>query len=445
MKIAILTLGCKTNQAESMHIEHALNDAGHKIVEMPENPDLCIINTCTVTAKSDYQSRQMIRRALNNKAKVIVTGCYAELNNDLLKNTYSDITVVKNRDKSNIISAIPQNTSCNTECLTNKYSIAPLLHHSSILSRHRPIVKVQDGCDYSCSYCAIPMARGKSKSVPVDEVINQIKRYESMVYNEVVLTGIHLGTYGLDLKPKKSLSTLLKNILINTRIPRIRLSSLEIREINEELLEVIAEGRICKHLHIPLQSGDDNILKLMNRMYSVDNFLSGIERIFKKIPDISIGTDVIVGFPGEGEPEFKNTEQLIKSIPFSYLHVFPYSQRPKTKAIELPGEVIEPLKKERASALREIGTAKKAAYIKRNIGKPLDTIIENRVKEGLLGTTGNYIKILIEGKNNLTQGMLVNVHILGYKNNLAVGSPIKNMQLFDKQSFLVCPQVIQSR
>ncbi|MCL4457639.1 MAG: tRNA (N(6)-L-threonylcarbamoyladenosine(37)-C(2))-methylthiotransferase MtaB [Nitrospirae bacterium] len=423
-------------------MEHALNNSGHQIVKMPENPDLCVINTCTVTAKSDYQSRQMIRRALNSKAKVIVTGCYAQLNKDFLKNTYSDITVIENKDKSNIINRIIQNISSNTGKFINTHSIAPL---SSNLSRHRPIVKVQDGCNYSCSYCAIHIARGKSKSVPVEEVINQIKRYESMGYNEVVLTGIHLGTYGLDLKLEKSLSILLKNILKNTVIPRIRLSSLEIREFDEELLEVIAEDRICNHLHIPLQSGDDSILKLMNRMYSSHDFISGIEKILKRLPDVSIGTDVIVGFPSEGKSEFKNTGQMIESIPFSYLHVFPYSKRPGTKAMELPGEVTEALKKERATMLREIGAAKKAGYIRRNIGKTLDAVIENRVKEGLLGTTRNYIKILIEGKNNLTEGMLANVHVSGLKNNFAVGVPITNTQLSDKQSLLVCPQVIQSR
>jgi len=421
-----------------MNLEYALNSAGHQIVEMPEKPDICVINTCTVTAKSDYQSRQMIRKALNNNAKVIVTGCYAELNKDFLKNTYNDITVVENRDKSNIINQIIQNISRNAEKLIDN-TIVPLLHHSSALSRHRPIVKVQDGCNYSCSYCAIRIARGRSKSVPVEDVINQIKHYESMGYNEVVLTGIHLGTYGLDLKSEKSLSILLKNILINTKIPRIRLSSLEIREINEELLELIAEDRICKHLHIPLQSGDDNILKLMNRMYSSGDFILGVEKILKRLPDTSIGTDVIVGFPGEGESEFKNTEQLIISIPFSYLHVFPYSKRPKTKAIELPGEVSEPLKKERAAALRRIGMGKKADYIKKSIGKTLNAVIENRGEEGLLGTTGNYIKILIEDEKNLTEGMLVDVHVSGYKNNLAFGMPVKNMQVADKQLFLACP------
>ncbi|MBT9146229.1 MAG: Threonylcarbamoyladenosine tRNA methylthiotransferase MtaB [candidate division WS2 bacterium] len=426
MKIAVLTLGCKTNQAESMQIEHALGNSGHQIVDMAEKPEICIINTCTVTSKADYQSRQLIHRALKNNSKVIVTGCYAELNREQLKKAGSDIEIVKNVEKDKIINLITQNISGNTKMEKSCHSITPSLHPPVILSRHRPIIKVQDGCNYSCSYCAIPMARGRSRSISEDEVIKEIKFYESMGYKEVVLTGIHLGTYGLDLKPKKSLSLLVNNILINTNIPRIRLSSLEIKEITDELLELFDEDRVCKHLHIPLQSGDDNTLKLMNRTYSVDDFVSGIEKITKKLPDIAIGTDVIVGFPGEGEFEFKNTKYLIESMPFSYLHVFPYSSRSGTKAAVLPKQVAKVIKKERADMLKSIGMAKKQDYIKRHIGKTLDVIVENRCDKGLTGTTGNYIKVLMDDANAVKEGMLVNVRILGQKDSAAVGSLAKN-------------------
>lgn len=425
MKIAVLTLGCKTNQAESMNMEHALNNAGHQIVEMLEKPDICIINTCTVTSKADYQSRQLINRALKNNAKVIVTGCYAELNNEQIKNIDNNIEVIRNNNKSNIINMIP-----------NEYSSGNI--NFSKYARHRPAVKVQDGCNYSCSYCAIPMARGRSRSIPIDRVISEIKFYESLGYKEIVLTGIHLGTYGLDLKPKKSLSMLLDNILKNTNIPRIRISSLEIKEIDDKFLELLTEERICKHLHIPLQSGDDNILKLMNRTYSTKDFLSGIERIIKKVPEISIGTDVIVGFPSEGEVEFENTKKLIESIPFSYLHVFPYSPRPRTKAVTFSGQVAGAIKKERVTILREIGMAKKEDYIEKNIGKSLDIIVEDRCEDGVIGTAGNYIKVLVTDENNIKEGMLVNVHVLGHKDGIAIGIPAKNLELLNKQSFFIC-------
>jgi len=415
MKIAILTLGCKTNQAESMNIEYALNNAGHQIVDILQKPDICIINTCTVTSKADYQSRQLINRALKNNAKVIVTGCYAELNNEQIKNIDNSIEVIRNNNKSNIINMIP-----------NGYSSVNI-NYFSRYARHRPAVKVQDGCNYSCSYCAIPMARGKSRSIPIDDVINKIRFYESSGYKEVVLTGIHLGTYGYDLKPKKTLSFLLHNILKNTNIPRVRISSLEIKEIDDELIQLLKEDRVCKHLHVPLQSGDNNILKLMNRTYSVEDFLSGVERIFKEVPDIALGTDVIVGFPGEGEIEFNNTKQVIESIAFSYLHVFPYSRRPRTKAIELPGHVSGSVKKERVSIMREIGMIKKQDFIRKNIDRTLDIIVEDRDYEGLMGTSGNYIKVALKGGNDIKAGMLVNAHIVGHKDDIAMGSLVKNI------------------
>lgn len=425
MKITILTLGCKTNQAESMQIEHALNNEGHQVVGLSEKPDLCIINTCTVTSKADYQSRQLINRALKNNSRVIVTGCYAELNHEKLKKIYSDIIIAKNNEKPHIINMILQKAS--SRILTNNYPISPLPPNSITLSRHRPIVKVQDGCNYSCSYCAIPMARGRSRSVPENEVIKEIKSYEAMGYKEVVLTGIHLGTYGLDLKPKKSLSVLLSNILKNTKIPRIRLSSLEIKEIDDELIELLKEDRVCKHLHVPLQSGDDNILKLMNRTYSVSDFIKGIEKIIIRLPDIAIGTDIIVGFPGEGGAEFNNTKYLIESIPFSYLHVFPYSLRPSTKAALLPKQVTSAIKRERVAVLMSIGIAKKQDYMRKQIGKTLDVVVETRCEDGFYGTAGNYIKVFIRDENNVKEGMLVNVHISRIENSTAVGSLAKEM------------------
>ncbi len=412
MKIAVLTLGCKANQAESINIERSLNNSGHQIVDISEKPDICIINTCTVTSKSDYQSRQLINKALKINSKVFITGCYVELNYEQLREKYKDIEIVRNEEKNNIINILTDNNSSNT------------IHHrnSVALSRHRPIVKVQDGCNYSCSYCAIPLARGRSRSVLSDDVINEIKYYESLGCKEIVLTGIHLGTYGLDLKPKTSLSNLVKTILKNTKIHRIRLSSLEVTEINEELLELVTDSRVCKHLHIPLQSGDNFTLKLMNRTYTVSEYASCIEKILKKIPDISIGTDVIVGFPGEGELEFNNMVKFIESVPFSYLHIFPYSKRSNTKAMFFQGQVADSVKKERAAILRNIGVAKKQAYLFRHLGSMLEVIIENRYKDGFIGTAVNYIKVLFENKNSIQHGMLINAKISGHKDDMAVGS-----------------------
>jgi threonylcarbamoyladenosine tRNA methylthiotransferase MtaB len=411
VKIAVLTLGCRTNQAESFQIEQYLLNAGHTIVDISERPELCVINTCTVTQKADIQSRQTIQKALKIQAKVILTGCYSELNQSKILSKHQDIEIIKNKDKSQIINMIPRLSSSNDLNNIRK-------------TRSRPIVKVQDGCNYSCSYCIVPLARGKSKSIEINKIIHKINELEASGYNEIVLSGIHLGSYGHDFYPKKSLSVLLKNVLINSKIPRIRLSSLEVIEIHEEFLELISDNRVCKHLHLPLQSGDDAILKLMNRPYSVKDYLSVVEKIFKEFPDIALGTDIITGFPGEGVKEFNNSNQLIKSIPFSYLHVFPYSLRQGTKAVNLSGHVSEPVKKERVAALREIGTIKKREFVYKNIGRILDVIVENKGQKGVVSTSGNYIRVLLDTVNDIEAGTLINVQLTGYKDSIATGMPI---------------------
>lgn len=411
MKIAFITLGCRTNQAESLQIEQNLLLKGHQIVDFSENPDVCIVNTCAVTSKADSQSRQVINKALKNNVKIIATGCYTELNKEKLKDSNSGMEIVSNIDKLHII---------------NMFNNLPSSKTSSLMktNRHRPIVKVQDGCNYSCSYCTIPIARGKSKSIQPDAVIKSAMEFEAMGYKEIVLTGIHLGTYGLDLDNKMNLAALLERILMNTNIPRIRLSSLEIKEIDDKLLELFSDRRICDHLHIPLQSGDDNILKLMNRNYSVAEYLKGIEMIKKKHQDMSLGTDVIAGFPGEGENEYKNTRNILNYLPFSYMHVFPYSKRRGTRALKLHGQVPDPIRKERVSELREIGYSKKKHYILRQIDKTLDIIIENRTSAGFEGTTGNYIKVLLRDCQGLEGGMLANISITGYEDGKASGKVV---------------------
>lgn len=378
MKVSILTLGCKANQSESIDMESRLRSAGYSIVDLSEKPEICIINTCTVTAKSDYQSRQLIRRAARTGSRVIVTGCYSELNKDEVRGMSNVIKVFPNDKKSLIIKELVNNISINT------------LDYSS--GRSRYFLKIQDGCNFSCSYCIIPKARGRSRSLSPDEVIQKINEVSSF-YKEIALTGIHLGTYGYDLKPKLKLSRLIERIIKETKIHRIRLSSLEIKEIDDHLLDLLSDSRVCSHLHIPLQSGDDSILKKMRRNYSVNDFFKGISKIFDMYPDISIGTDVIVGFPGEGEEEFNNTRRVIESLPFSYLHVFPYSFRAGTEAVIMEPHILEHIKKQRASIIREIGNQKKLNYMKNHIGSILEVLIERRIGEEYVGLSGNYLRI----------------------------------------------------
>ncbi len=415
MRISILTLGCRTNQSESFSIECSLKRAGNDIVDISEAPDLCIINTCTVTAKADRQSRQLIYRALRNNAKVIVTGCYSELNADEIKGMGSAIDVIKNSEKETILSKL---IDYNTD--------QPFVNCR--YPRHRPIVKVQDGCNFSCSYCAIPKARGRSKSESYDQIIQKINEYDASGYKEVVLTGIHLGSFGLDLTFRKSLSVLLKGILKETSMARIRLSSLGINELNDELLDLISDKRICKHLHIPLQSGDDLILKKMDRRYTAAAFIKRVEFIAEMFPDISIGTDIITGFPGEGDESFQKTRGIIEAAPFSYVHVFPYSTRPGTKAATFDGRVSDIVKKHRVNVLKTIGDSKKRDYLTRHLNKTLEILIENKTTEGYVGTSANYIKVLIAGSRDLREETLIDIRVTGFVNYQALAIPINNYE-----------------
>ena len=411
MKISVLTLGCKVNQAESSLIEGSLKSSGHKIVNISEKPDICIINTCTVTSKSDYQSRQLIRRAHRVGARIIVTGCYSELNKEVVKSMEGVEEIICNNNKLHIINKLTGKSADYSLCF-------------SLGTRSRLFIKIQDGCNYSCSYCAIPKARGISKSLNPDEIIQKISKAVSSGYNEIVLTGIHLGTYGHDLEPKVKLSDIVKTILKETKIKRIRFSSLEIREIDDELIDLFSDKRICDHLHIPLQSGDDKILSLMNRAYETNQFSLKIKHIYKRVPGIAIGTDVIVGFPGEGKQEFQNTYDLLEDLPISYMHIFPFSARPMTKASEMPDNTPSAIKKEHVNILESLNKRKKTEYMLKQVGKTLVVLVENSNSDGTsCATTSNYLKILLPSNNHL-RGSLIYARIEGLKGEKLIGVTI---------------------
>jgi len=384
MKVSILTLGCKVNQAESDVIEGNLINRGYSVVPLSGQPDYCVVNTCSVTAKSDYQSRQLIRRALKATANVIATGCYAQLRPDDIKRIGKDIRIVENINKYSIINIID-----------NEITEVSL----SYSSKSRPSIKVQDGCDHRCAYCIVPEARGRSRSLSSELIVNQVNNLETQGYTEIVLTGIQLGSYGRDLNTKQELSDLIESILIKTKIKRIRLSSIGVNDINERILELLQESRICKHLHVPLQSGDNMILHRMRRPYNSTSFTEKIFEVLSKNTDIAIGTDIIVGFPGESEQAFRKTEDLVKEMPFSYLHVFPFSLRPGTYASRMTDQVDVSLRKQRYNTLNLLNSRKKAAYARSQINKTLDVVVEEADSdEGMLGTSSNYLKIKICGK-----------------------------------------------
>jgi threonylcarbamoyladenosine tRNA methylthiotransferase MtaB len=391
-KVACLTLGCRVNQSETSVIEGTLKQNGISIVPLDKYPDFCIINTCTVTGKSDATSRQLIRKAAKSGAKVIVTGCYSELNHDKVLSMEGVFSVVPAQDKEKIVGII----------LGNKAK--PLYHHHD---RARPYLKVQDGCNFSCSYCAVPLARGRSRSLLLDTAVQRARDIAAQGYHEIVLTGIHLGSYGQDLAEKSSLAELVKNILARTGIRRIRLSSLEINEVGDELMEVLGDSRICRHLHLPLQSGSDRILDLMKRNYSAANYKKAIIKIAERFGDLSIGTDVIAGFPGEGQKEFRETYQMIQELPFSYLHIFPYSVRAGTAASRMKPSIPAMVITERTELLKRLSNAKKERHARGHLQKILDVIVEEKEDNGYMsGTASNYLKVRMLS-DNINPGSMV--------------------------------------
>jgi len=437
VKFSINTLGCKTNQSESDYITKELLDKGYSLVSYNDNPDFCIVNTCTVTSKSDRKVRQIIRRIKSKSpdSTVIVTGCYVVFNREFLLDSGVDC-IVKNRDKYSIPSLI-EGLASRSEGI--KVDVKAEVNTGSgnkefkDAAHSRALVKIQDGCEQNCSYCIIPKVRGGYRSVPCEFILEQIKNLEAAGFNEVVLTGIHIGKYGVDFnleddegksssegRRASNLADLLEKIIKFTNIKRIRLGSIEINEIDSRIINLIMKsGRFAHHLHIPLQSGSDKILKLMGRPYSRDYFLKKVGVIKKSIPDIAITTDVMVGFPYEEEEDFSKTIDLIKRVSFSKLHVFKYSQRIHTEAARMTNQVSEKIKSERSRILRRIGDKLRKSYIKKSVGKILEVVVEKLDNENVIisGTSENYIRVYspldktngILKKGKLVKGKLVKV------------------------------------
>jgi threonylcarbamoyladenosine tRNA methylthiotransferase MtaB len=420
MKVSLLSLGCKVNQAEVSLMEGALRGRGIEVVGLDERPELCVINTCTVTVKSDYQSRQLIRRARRAGARVMVTGCYAELNRERVEGMEGVHGVVDNRNKMNIIQMITELRGSSP--LGNGVAGPSAIPKGR--SRARLFLKVQDGCDHSCSYCVIPMARGGSRSVRPVEVISEIKGALAEGYREVVLSGIHLGLYGNDLSPSSTLSSLVGEILLQTPLERLRLSSLEINEIDGRLMELFDDGRLMRHLHIPLQSGDDNVLSLMNRNYGGDFFRDAIWGISGRLGDIAMGTDVIAGFPGEGEREFEGTYRLLDELPFTYIHAFPFSPRPGTAASLMAGMAGDQTRKQRVTALKALSEKKKRAYMSAQLGRTLDILVEEELPGGICrGTSSNYLKVHMPS-GGCERGSIVPVRVEEVAGDCLLGKPL---------------------
>lgn len=393
-RVAISTLGCKTNQFESAAMIEQLKAAGYLVVPFSEPSDIYIINSCTVTARTDAETRRLIRRArrLNPASRIVATGCYAQVAPDELEKMPELDSVLGNQEKQNI-SVLLESTGHAVSDISALNRAEPL-KLTSFAEHTRAFLQIQNGCNSFCSYCIVPYARGRSRSVTPDDILQGMRDLAANGFKEIVLTGIHLGAYGLDLPTPTSLTSLISQIDAESIVPRLRIGSVEPNEVSEELLNLMAGSKIlCPHLHLPLQSGSDSVLNRMGRPYTAGMFRDLVTRIAAVMPDAFIGADVIAGFPGETETEFGETVQLLEELPFSDLHVFPYSSRPGTKAAGMPGHVPVQVVTERAARVRNIAELKKRAFLDRFIGREQKVLVQQFVRTtGLCrGLSRNYL------------------------------------------------------
>lgn len=403
MKVGIYTLGCKVNTYESEFIISLFKNRGYQIEDFNKECDIYIINTCTVTNQSDRKDRKIINSVKNKDACIVVCGCFVESAKNY---NYEGVDVViGNYNKSQIVDLVEEHLKTKKQIIKKENIMQVPFENMEITNsetRTRAFVKIQDGCENYCSYCIIPFVRGKCRSKDKDTVIREITNLVNNNYKEIVLTGIHTGNYGVDLG--LSFSTLLEEILTIPNLKRLRISSIEITELDDKFLNLLQNNILCNHLHIPLQSGSNKILKLMNRKYTKEEFKKYIEKIRKIRPNISITTDVIVGFPNETEEDFQESLEFIKDINFSKVHVFPYSKRDGTKAARMNGHINGTIKKERTKKLLELSNHLEEAYYQNTIDKKEKVLIEKIEQGYAYGHTSNYLYLKLKGnyqKNNI--------------------------------------------
>lgn len=399
MKVAIQSLGCKVNLYESEYIMDQFQKAGYEIVPFQEIADVYIINTCSVTNTSDVKSRKVIHQAIrrNPDACVVAIGCFIEANHDYHEDGV-DI-LLGNANKSKVLEYVERYWQ--TKQQTN-YFVTPIpdkfddMTMSTFLGRTRAFIKIQDGCENFCSYCIIPYVRGKCRSKNFQTVLEEIQNYVQHGYKEVVLTGIHTGNYGVDLGT--DFAALLREIVKINGLVRLRISSIEITELTDEVLQIIRDSNvIVDHLHIPLQAGSDKILRLMNRKYDLAYFKQKIVQIRAIRPNISLTTDIIVGFPSETEEDFQNTLSFVRSVRFSKVHVFPYSRRNGTVAADMAEQVPGDVKKDRVRRLLALSKELETEYMKTFVGKTLSVLMEVNRSDYSLGHTSNYLLVKVKG------------------------------------------------
>lgn len=424
--VAFYTLGCKVNQYETNAMKQKFIEENYEIVDFEESADVYVVNTCTVTNMSDRKSRQVIRRAKeqNKDSILIVTGCYAQVAKDELESIKEIDIVIGNQEKKDIVSYIKKYQK------ERKESVSDILYERefaefgtiSYTDKTRAVIKIQDGCNRFCSYCIIPYARGRIRSRKPDEVVAEVQKIAKQGIKEVVITGIHLASYGKETENKFSLLDVLRKINNIPEIKRIRLGSLEPTLMKEEFIsELVKLQKVCDHFHLSLQSGCNATLERMNRQYTIEEFENGIELIRKNYPSVSLTTDVIVGFPEETEEEFKQTYEFLKRIQFYKMHVFKYSQRKGTKAAIMANQISGEIKEIRSRKLIELSNQNQEEQNKRYIGKEIEVLFEEQDEEYMKGHTSNYIVVYVKSNDLGLENTIKKVEITGTLGENLVG------------------------
>ena len=406
MKVAFTTLGCKVNQFETEVMEGLFKEKKYEIVNFEEVADVYVINTCSVTHLGEKKSRQLIRRAIknNNKAIVAVVGCYSQVAADEIAKIEGVSLIVGTKERKNIVTLVEtvlkehQPLQVVEDVMDyHEFEDIPLLNNPD---RTRAFLKIQDGCSNFCTYCIIPYTRGPLKSRKLDSILSAAEKLLESGFKEIVLTGIHLGAYGKDLADEIALVDVVKALLDNEKLTRLRLGSLESIELDQEILEIMNQDqRLCRQLHLPLQSGSDKILKKMNRNYTTAEFKALVDNIYAKVPGVAITTDVIVGFPGENSTDFNEAVEFIKNMNFSKIHIFPYSKRKNTPAANYAEQVSEDEKKKRSVYLKEISDMANAKYRNKMLNTTVEILVENITPDYAEGLASNYVKVYCENNN----------------------------------------------
>ncbi len=441
--------GCRATQADGAAVERELLERGWERSGSAAGANVIVVNTCTVTAEADRQARQAIRKMAkeNPGRRIYVTGCYAQRAPEELARLPGVVWVIGNSHKREIPRVVSEDYACVDVPLERLDRSGPLsleqgpakiltgniFENSGFLAapvfggelqRTRPTLKIQDGCNLRCAYCVIPFVRGKSRSLPPDIVLAEIRQLVAGGYKEIVLSGINLGAYGQDLQPKVEWIALLRRILAQTELPRLRLSSVEPLDVTPELVEMVAqEPRIARHFHVPLQSGSDRILRQMHRWYKMADYARRIESIREQIPDAGIGADVIAGFPGETEEDHRTTLRWIERLPFTYLHVFSFSPRPGTAAFDLPDRVPATVIRQRNAELRALAAEKAARFRAFQVGREMTVLILHRQEEGTTpAISDNYLRVSLQ--RNLPANEWLRIRATGLSRDGLIGEPI---------------------